>query len=169
MQALLWMGFVTQGIAAEGMKTHTNRYFLYSVDYPETWRAKDVGKVSAFYSPRESESDKFSENVQIVVEDLSKVPGDVSLVDYHRKGVASAQKFLTDFKALEEVTIQWLGRDTIVMKYSATMHGQSFMFKDYKFLIDRTAHVLTYSATAADFDTYLPTADRLIRSLRVSP
>jgi len=155
--------------AVEAVKTYTNRYSFYAVEYPETWRAKETGKATAFYSPRKSKEDKFSENVQIVVEDLSQVPGNVSVVDYHRKGVGAAQKLLSDFRALEEVRTQWSGRDTIVMLYSATMRGERFKFKDYKFMVDRTAYVLTYCATAADFDTYLPAAERLIRSLRVSP
>jgi hypothetical protein len=167
--ALLALWLIPGVRAAEGTKIYTNRYFLYSVDYPETWRAKEAGKVSAFYSGLQSKEDKFAENVQIVVEDLSQVPGDVSLVDYHRKGVASAEKFLTDFKVLEETTTQWQGRETIVMLYSATMRGEHFKFKDYKFIVNRTAYVLTYAAKSADFNTFLAPADRLIHSLRVSP
>ena len=168
--SVLWfLELVAPCRAAESTKIYTNRYFLYSVDHPETWRAKEAGKVSAFYSPLQSPEDKFAENVQIVVEDLSGVPAEVTLVDYHRKGVASAKKFLTDFKSLEEVTTQLDGRETIVMVYSAAMRGKNFKFKDYKFMIDRTAYVLTYTAQAADFDTYLPSAERLIRSLRASP
>lgn len=167
--SLLMTGIASSVHAAEGVKTYTNRYSLYAVDYPETWRAKEVGKATAFYSPLKSKEDKFSENVQVVVEDLSQVPGDVSVVDYHRKGVATAQKFLSDFKALEEAKIQWSGRDAIVMLYSATMRGKRFKFKDYKVIVDRTAYVLTYCAADLDFDTYLPAAERLIRSLRVSP
>lgn len=167
-------GFLTtvltfSAFAADTNKTYTNRYFLYSVDLPEAWRVRESGKVAAFYSPLESEEDKFADNVQIVAEDLSKIPASVSLVDYHRKGVANAGKFLNDFKVLEEASTRWLDRETIVMLYTATMKGERFKFKDYKFMAGKTAYVLTFCATTADFDTYLPAAERLMRSIRVSP
>jgi hypothetical protein len=83
--------------------------------------------------------------------------------------VATAQKILTDFKLLEEAQTRWLGRDTIIMLYTATIRGEYFKFKDYKFMVNQTAYVLTYCATTASFDAYLPAAERLMRSIRVSP
>ena len=34
---------------------------------------------------------------------------------------------------------------------------------------DKTAYVLTYTAANADFDEYLPAAERIMRSIRISP
>ena len=154
---------------AMGYKTFTHPIFLYAVDYPESWQAREVGKAVTLSAPRESERDKFSENVQIVAEDLSKAPLEIGLIEYHRAGLKSAEKFLTGFKALEEARTQWLDRDTIVMLYTAQVRGELFKFKDYKFMIGKTAYVLTYTARAADFDTYLAAAENVMRSIRVSP
>ena len=154
--------------AAEN-KTYTNPVSLYAVDYPESWRVRELGKAVTFSSSLESKDDHFAENVQVVVEDLSLLPDTVSLFDYHRKGVDNAGKYLADFKPLEEARTQWLGRETLVMLYSATVRGERFRFKDYKFFVGKTAYVLTYTARDADFDSFLPQAERLMRSIRVSP
>lgn len=157
--------FVPVAFAA-GYKTYTHARFLYAVDYPDDWRVREMGKTTSIYAPRESGEDMFAENVQIVAEDL---PGQVSLIDYHRAGVGSAEKFLNGFRALEEARTQWLGRDAIVMLYTATVNGARFKFKDYKFLLGKTAYVLTYTAREADFDRFLPQAEDIMKSIRVSP
>jgi uncharacterized protein len=79
---------------AQAAQTYTNGEFLYAVDYPDTWHVKEMGKAVMISAPRENKDDKFSENVQVVAEDLSEVPGGVTLIDYHKVGLKSAQKFL---------------------------------------------------------------------------
>lgn len=154
---------------AIGHKTYTSPVFLYAVDYPEDWRIKEVGRAVSVSSPFESKDDKFAENVQIVAEDLSKAPTEITLIDYHRAGLKNAEKFLKDFKALEEAQTRWLDRDTVVMLYSMTLRGEKFRCKDYKFAVGKTFYVLTYYATEENFDKYLPAAESIMRSIRVSP
>jgi len=139
------------------------------VDYPEDWRIKEVGKAVSVSSPFESKDDRFAENVQIVAENLSQSPADITLIDYHRAGLKNAEKFLTDFKALEEAQTRWLDRDAVVMLYSMTIRGEKFRCKDYKFAVGKTFYVLTYYAMEEDFDKYLPAAEGIMKSIRVSP
>ncbi len=154
---------------AVGHKTYTHPLFLYAVDYPENWRLKEVGKAISVSSPFESKEDKFAENVQIVAEDLSRSPAEVTLLEYHRAGLKNAEKFLADFKPLEEAQTRWLEHDAIVMLYSMTLRGEKFRCKDYKFLAGKTFYVLTYYATELDFEKYLPAAENIMKSIRVSP
>ena len=142
---------------------------MYALDYPEDWRLKEVGKATSISAPFESKEDLFAENVQIVAEDLSRSPVEVTLLDYHRAGLKNAEKYLADFKPLEEAQTQWLDRDTIVMLYSMTVRGEKFRCKDYKFMVGKTFYVLTYYAVALDFEKYLPAAERIMKSIRVSP
>jgi hypothetical protein len=167
----LWLiSAVASGPAlAADTETYTNPFYLYAVDFPGTWHVKQVGKTTSIHAPLESEQDDFAENIQIVAEEPKGAGADVSLLDYHRAGVGNAQKFLSGFALLEEARTEWLGRETIVMLYEATLHGDRFKFKDYKFRVGQTVYVLTYTARAADFETYLPQAEEIMRSIRVSP
>lgn len=146
-------------------KTYTHPVLLYAVDYPEAWSVRQLGKAVSIAAPRESGADSFSENVQVVVEELG--PAAPTLFEYHRAGIASAEKFLADFKPLEEARTEWLGRETVVMLYTATVRGERFRFKDYKFMAGTTAYVLTYTARDADFDSSLDAAESIMRSIRV--
>ena len=157
------------GLTAEPMKTYTDPLFLYSVDYPETWHAKEINNVAVFAAPLDSTEDKFAENVNVVVEDLTRVPTEVTLIDYYRKSTGSASKMLTDFKVLEEARTQWIGRDAVVVLYTAKIRGEKFKFKAYTVMADKTVYVLTYTAREGDFDSFLPQAERLMRSIRLSP
>ena len=155
--------------AAWAAQTYTHPKYLYAVDYPDSWTLRELGGAITLSAPREDEDDKFSENVQIIAEDLSSALQTPTLIEYHRTGLANAEKFLTDFKPLEEARTEWLGRETLVMLYTASVRGEKYRFKDYKFIEGHTAYVLTYTARAADFDTFLEKAEAVMSSLRVSP
>lgn len=166
---ILVLAILPMTALAAGHKTYTHPFFLYALDYPEDWRIREVGKATSVSSPFESKDDKFAENVQIVAEDLSRSPVEVTLLDYHRAGLKNAEKYLADFKPLEEAQTQWLDRDTLVMLYSMTLRGEKFRCKDYKFMAGKTFYVLTYYAAELDFEKYLPVAERVMKSIRVSP
>ena len=148
-------------------QTYTSTRFLYAVDYPSKWKVKEIGQVTTFLSPLESKDDKFAENVTVVVEDLSQIEPPVSLFDYHRKAVNGAPASLAEFKMLEEAKTRFIGRDAIAVLYTAKIRGEQFRFKAYTIMANRTAYVLTYTARSADFDQFLPPAEKLMRSLRV--
>ena len=167
--ALLFLLCVLAATPAWATKTYTDPVYLYSVDYPDTWREKNLGKVANFLSPFESKEDKFSENVTIEVRSLKDVPGATNLLDYHRQAISEAPDFLRDFKLLEEAKTKFAGKDAIAVLYTATVKGQLFRFKDYKFFVGKDIYILTFTALNEDFDTFLAAAEKIMRSLRVSP
>jgi eukaryotic-like serine/threonine-protein kinase len=148
-------------------KTYTNPFFLYAIDYPDGWKLKEIGKVALFMSPQTKE-DKFSENVDVVAEDL-RAAGKVSLIDYHRTAIGKAPQTLQDFELVEETQVTLAGHAAIQSMYIAVVHGEVFRFRSYTVLAGETAYVLTYKGRKDDFDRFLPEAEKLIQSLRVSP
>ena len=155
------------GAASEKL-IYTNKNYLYSVDYPQEWRVKEVSNATMFYSPFESKEDKFAEFVEVDVEDLSEA-GDVSLIDYHRRSVGNATKVLKDFKLLEEAKTEFLGHEAVAVLYTALVRDRLFRFKKMVFLVGKDAYSVTYTGLNEDFDKYLPAAEKLMRSLQVSP
>jgi eukaryotic-like serine/threonine-protein kinase len=163
--ALAVLLFVPSVCSAE--KTYTHPHFFYAVDYPDGWTLKEIGKVALFMSPQTKE-DKFSENVDIVAEDLRKA-GPVTLIDYHRAAVGRAPQTLQDFELVEETQVTLAGHDAIQSLYIAVIKGEVFRFQSFTLLAGDTAYVLTYKGRKDDFDRFLPDAEKLMRSLRVSP
>lgn len=154
-------------MAAEKV-TYTSERFLYSMDRPEDWHVKEIGNATMFLSPLESKEDKFAENVEVDVEDLSEA-GDVSLMDYHRRSIGLATGVLKDFKVLEEAKTEFLNREAIAVLYTATVKEKRFRFKKILFMVGKDAYSLTYNALDEDFDKYLPAAEKIMRSIQVSP
>ena len=149
-------------------KTYTNARYLYSVDYPADWRVKEISRVTLFMSPLESREDKFAENVEVDVDDLSREE-EVSLIEYHRQSVSLATGILKDFKLLEEAKTEFMGREAIAVLYTATVKERSFRFKKIVFMVGKSAYAVTYNALDEDFEKYLPVAEKIMRSLQVSP
>ncbi len=168
LMALFVMGFAAPLPAADAV-SYTHTHFLYTVDYPSDWRVKELSKITSFFSPFESKDDKFSENLNIVVEDLSQVTQDVKLIDYHRKGMSQARKSLVQFTVLEEAKTDFKGREAIMVLYTMRDRGVVFKIRALTFFVDREAYVLTYTATLADYDKYLKKVESILRSIRVSP
>ncbi len=152
----------------EKNKTYTSARYLYSIDYPIDWRVKEISKVTMFLSPLESKEDKFAENVDVVVEDLSQ-SGDVSLIDYHRKSIGGAPMLLKSFKPLEEARTEFMGHEAIAVLYTAVVKDRLFRFKAYTLFVGKNAYVLTYKALSEDFEKSLPTAEKIMHSLQASP
>ncbi len=149
--------------------SYTHADFLYTVDHPSDWRVKKLNKITSFFSPFESKEDKFSENLNIVVEDLSQVSEDVKLIDYHRKGMSQARKSLVNFKVLEEAKTDFKGREAIMVLYTMQDRGVVFKIRALTFFVERDAYVLTYTAALADYDKYLKKVESILNSIRVSP
>ena len=148
--------------------TYTSQRYLYSVDHPADWRVKEVSNATMFYSPFESRQDPFAEFVEVDVEDLSQAAG-VSLIDYHRKSTDNATRLLNDFKLLEEAKTEFIGHEAIAVLYTAVIKEKLFRFKKISLIVGTDAYSLTYTALSDDFDTYLPAAEKIMRSLQVSP
>ncbi len=165
--ALLCLMIPAQAFAAE-KKTYTNKRYLYSVTYPADWHVKEVGGAAVFLSPLETPDDKFAENVEVNVEDLSEM-GPVSLIDYHRSSVGNASKLLKDFKLLEEAKTEFAGHDAVAVLYTAVIKEKLFRFKKIVFLVGTDAYSLTYNAFNEDFEKYLPAAERVMNSVQASP
>lgn len=154
--------------AAPEKTTYTNPRYLYSVSYPPEWRVKEISKVTLFLAPLQSSQDKFAENVEVSVEDLSQA-GEVSLIDYHRRSIGKAAEMLKDFKLLEEAKTEFLGREAVAVLYTAVIKERLFRFKKMVFLAGTDAYAVTYSGLSEDFDEFLPAADKIMRSMQVSP
>ena len=173
MRRLFLMGFFLVGLTplaiAGETASYTHTEFLYTVDYPSDWRVKELNKITSFFSPFESKEDKFSENLNIVVEDLSQVPEDVKLIDYHRKGMSHARSSLREFTVLEEAKTDFKGREAILVLYTMKDRGVTFKIKTLTFFVEHDAYVLTYTATLADYDKYLKKIENCLQSIRVSP
>ena len=163
--------FFTLGICltsyAEELSTYSNEAEKIKFQYPSNWAIKEnqMGSLVAFVSPRESESDSFMENVNLLLENT---PPDTSLEKYNSYGLEMLKKVVTDFNIIESNDTTLGGLPASNMIYTGRMGEFNLKYFQVWTLKDGKAYVCTYTADQKSFDKYLPVAKNVIDSLKFS-
>jgi eukaryotic-like serine/threonine-protein kinase len=151
----------TFSVFADERKAYKSPLYNFELSYPNDWQAKEISGIVVFLSPLESLDDKFSENVNVVVENVAAYP--LNSEEYAK--VADEYWLSLDPKIkiidFQKSTIG--GQDAF---YTVAIDG-TYKYKQYKFVNSGNAYVLTYTSEPDKFDKFLDIADNIIRSFRV--
>jgi len=159
--------FLSSSAAAEGSKTYRNPYFNFTVNYPENWEAGEISGIAYFRTPREGTQDTFSENINIIVDNLTGNP--VNLEQYTAYFFAVAPTSITGFQLVEKGTVVINGRDASFIVYASVQNGARLRHKLYQIVDDKKGYNLTYTALEVNYDTFLPQAEEIMRSFSAAP
>jgi len=147
------------------MKTYTNESYGFSMEYPEDWSYTEANasSVVTINSPKQSSSDVFSENVNVVVQTL---PPDMTLAMYAEKSMKDLNTYVGNFDLMEQKDVTIAGQPGKRLVYQGVYPGQE---NEYKFLQeyvvkDGSAYLLTYTAVPAEFDTFVSQAEVILAS-----
>jgi hypothetical protein len=138
---------------ANGYVRYTNQEHGFQIDFPEDWPSQEdfMGLIVMANSPLESDTDAFSENINVVMEEL---PSTMSTEKYLEANIKNMEMLMTDFVNIE-VTDQKLGGvPTKRMEYSAKMGLINLHNYAYLFVSGKKGYVITGSATPESIDTY---------------
>ncbi len=135
--------------------------------YPNGWEMQEefMGSAVFFASPRENSGDAFSENVNVVVEDLKG--RQLSPRQYFEISSAQLENLITDYNPVEE------GAATIgvndAYRTAFTSKQGKFSLKQLQIVTIKNgrAYVFSYSAEQSSYDKYLPLAEKTIESARI--
>jgi hypothetical protein len=149
---------------ANGLCFYENKKELFTAQYPQGWDVREgsFGTIVSFLSPLTDKTDQFSENVNVVDENLGSQK--ISLADYYKASEDNLKKYFTDFKTLRNDATTLGGYPARIIVYTATQNGdanstvppiklrttQIFTIKDNK------AYILTLTNTQDKPDTYYP-------------
>ena len=138
------------------------------IGYPTKWTKTDnpyEKVIVVFLSPLENSADKFSENVNIVVEDVSFYYS--NLDEYEDYTIKNMPKFVKDFKLLSSsrVTIDSLPASEMV--FSSNQQGIDLKQLQITIIKDNKAYILTYSAELDSYSQYIEEANNMINSLEI--
>lgn len=140
----------------------------YYIEYPSEWEVngvEDNGMQFAFLSPLSSETDNFSENINLLKQDISSYNLDLdSYVDISKKQIAS---MVEDGKILVSQKLEKNGRSFYEMVYAGEQEGMTLKWKQYCWVENGNAYVLTYTAMAEEYDNYESTATQIMDSFKL--
>lgn len=151
-----------------GFRTYTDKQAGFSVQYPVDWAyaVNKDGTNVIFYTPYESELDIFTENVNIVVTDISKKP--MSLMEFTNLALKQMEAlFANNIKIVESEPYPLGNRNGY--KYTIVGAGESSI----KFMMVWTlkgsdVYQFTYAALDSAYERYLDKVETMVKSFRIT-
>jgi eukaryotic-like serine/threonine-protein kinase len=167
----------SQSIQAQGGKyeTYNNDEFGISFSYPSSWTEEpdpNEGILVIFYAPLQDDSDIFAENFNVAIEELSSssYPLDV----YSDNALDQLKSSFQNFR------IEHLNANSSLSDYPAyyidytytTPTAQGIMkLKNLQIwtMVDDKAYTFTFGAQPLEFESYIPTIEKVIDSIEINP
>jgi hypothetical protein len=151
--------------------SHTDSVFHFSFFYPERWKLKLPGMTSRFFvtSPKEADNDDFLENINCIARVLEQKGFTVKMAE------AAIEKSLTeklkDFKLIKKEYSTWNKSETLEIEYTCTQKTGDKTYNIHILqrmaVINDTMFTLTFTAEVDTYKMYLPTAKKIMESLKV--
>ena len=137
----------------------------YQLKYPSDWTVDLSGKIGTsfiFFSPSSDEADKFSENVNLLIQDLSAF--DVTLDQYVKVSEGQVESVITDGKILMSDRKEKNEQEYQRIIYTGKQGEFNLKFEQYYWVIDEKAYVLTLTCEEDEFENYQETGETILNS-----
>ncbi len=148
-------------VAAEQIQIYKSPLFDFEISYPEDWQVKEISGVTAFISPLDGADDKFSENVNIVIEDISAYQ--MSAEQYAKEADKSWLAADGKLKIIDFSQVMLNGEEA----YCTIAENDNLKFKQYILVKNNRAYVLTYTGQPDGFNKFQDIAENIIKTFKV--
>ena len=157
---------VASGTEMQTGDTKTYTTSAYSIQYPADWTLNLEGSKEVdfqIFSPLASSSDTFSENVNLLVQDLRGQP--VKTLDqYVEISESQIVAMLTDSEILASERLRRNGREFHRVEFTARQGKFALKHVQYYFLANTTVYALTFTCLAGEFDEHKEVGIRILDS-----
>ena len=141
----------------------------YSISYPDSWKLNKSGQMGTsfiLFSPLSSEQDKFKENVNLIVQDLTGHKLDLD--QYVEISEGQIKTMLTDGNIIESKRIKTETLHYHKIIYSGKQGIFNLKFEQYYWVVDDQAYVLTLTCEKNQFDNYQAVAEKILDSFSLN-
>jgi hypothetical protein len=142
---------------------------FFRMTYPPNWTLieNEGGAAAIFYSPLENELDIFKENVNIVIQDLSKNP--MPLKQYTKTAINQMKVVFKEGMNIVESTPTYLsGMEAHKFVFEGSGPDGDLRFMSIWTVKGETAFQFTYTALKTEWDEYKTKADKMAKSFRIT-
>lgn len=162
------IGFLLFWYSKTKLVAYTDPGGFFKIGYPQKWtlvEGKDGANV-IFLSPKESAVDHFQENVNIVIQDISRNPLD--LAKYSEVAISQIRAVFKDAVTIVESTPTIVStRPGYKLVYTGKGEVDEIKIMHIWVIKGNFAYQLTYSAVTTSFDRFLPKVEQMARSFKV--
>lgn len=157
--------FTSKSAATQELnQSHTAKNF--GIQYPEGWSVDTSGQMNTefiLFSPV-LENDTFSENVNLLIQDLSGQ--NITMKSYVEISENQVTNMIPNSKIFESHAVKSKKPPYHLMVWSGNVANQDLKFKQYFYLINNKAYILTFSASINDFDKYSKIGTKILDSFK---
>jgi eukaryotic-like serine/threonine-protein kinase len=162
--------------AQEGTyETYNNDEFGISFSYPSSWTEgpdPNEGIVAIFYAPLQDDSDIFAENFNVAVEELSSsgypldVYSDIALDQLRSSFQNFRIEHLNANSSLSDYPAYYIDYTYTTPTVQGIMKLKNLQIWT---MVDDKAYTFTFGAQPLEFESYVPTIDKVIDSFEINP
>lgn len=142
----------------------------FHVEFPTKWKLDTSGLMGStcfIYAPADDANDKFRENVNVVIQDLSG--SGIDLEQYKDITEKQLPSIFPDSKLEESTVIQTAGKEPYYrVSYSFTRNGSSIFIITICYIQNEKAYLVTFSTETARKEQYIKTGETILKSFRLS-
>lgn len=144
--------------APEQMKLASSKERPYTLFAPESWKIDESGQITTVYA-----SDRSNLTVQYIMRDI-----EISAEVYWKCCTVKYKNILTDFAEGESSAQTVAGIENgIVGTFSGKSGGVEYKFKQAIVLKGEVYYVITYTATAQNYDKHISDVDRMLELFEI--
>lgn len=135
----------------------------FSIDYPKDWSLDTSGQMNSQFLlfSKVEENDTFRENVNLIIQDLKGQ--DMTLKSFIKLSENQITSMVENGKIIESENH---GSYQSVI-WSGFISGYNLKFKQFLFIKDEKANVLTFTALETTFDAYIETGAKILDSFKL--
>lgn len=139
-----------------------------TMEYPTDWETVPLSppSVVAFVSPPESDEDIFTENVNMVTEDLTG--RGITLAEYSEAALENVQSVIPDIKQVSYTSTTFMGQPAQKVIYTGSQQDIALQWMQIWTIAAEKAYVFTYTAEPKSFDAFLPQAQEIADSAKLN-
>jgi len=141
----------------------------YKFQYPKSWRLDTLIKVGPelfVFSPLENESDKFSENVNISIQNLGGQ--NIDLAQYKQLTDKQVEDLATEGKIFESSIVKTTKGEFFRITYAMTQGKFRLKITTVCFISNDKAYLATFSSELDKYDRYKTVGEQILSSFSLT-
>ncbi|WP_071189917.1 serine/threonine-protein kinase [Trichormus sp. NMC-1] len=147
---------------------YENSQYGIKVKYPKTWERQDLdnpilAEVVTFISPKQSDADKFQENVTISVDQFSG-----TLEDLQESNIKEIINTLVGSKIIDKGKTTLANKPASQLIFTGKSGNDNLKNMQVVILKGEQAYTITYTAKIDDYDEFVETAEKMIKSVEIN-
>ena len=153
------------GYSQTGSKKNIYRTDSYTIQYPNYWlidSSKILGPDLGLFSPLEDEKDKFAENVNVLIQDLTGQ--NIDLEKYKSITENQLENLATDVKVFESKIIKTDNDRFYKTAYAMTQGRFTLRITSICFIRDDKAYLATFTSESDKYDSYKAIGEKILNA-----